>query len=82
MHRRCTAAFGYGPAVLERIVRLRRVLQLARSQDRLAGLAGLAATAGYRDQQHLSHDVRTMIDTTPATLLAEADVRSLQDAAA
>jgi AraC-like DNA-binding protein len=82
MHRRCTAAFGYGPAVLARIVRFRRVLQLARSQNRLAGLADLAATAGYSDQQHLSHDVRTMIDTTPATLLAAADVRSLQDAAA
>jgi AraC-like DNA-binding protein len=82
MHRRCTAAFGYGPALLARILRLRRVLQLARRHDRLPGLAELATTAGYSDQQHLSHDVRTIVDTTPATLLALPDVRSVQDAVA
>jgi AraC-like DNA-binding protein len=82
IHRRCTAAFGYGPAVLARILRLRRVLQLARCHDRLPGLADLAAAAGYSDQQHLSHDVRSIVGTTPATLLASPGVRSVQDVAA
>ena len=31
IHRRCTEAFGYGPAVLARILRLQRALHLARS---------------------------------------------------
>jgi catechol 2,3-dioxygenase-like lactoylglutathione lyase family enzyme/AraC-like DNA-binding protein len=33
IHRRCMAAFGYGPGVLARMLRLRRALQLARSQQ-------------------------------------------------
>lgn len=70
IHRRCTAAFGYGPAVLVRILRLHRVLELARAHERPPGLADLAATAGYFDQQHLSHEVRAIVGTTPGTLLA------------
>lgn len=79
--RRCRAAFGYGPAVLLRVRRVRRVLQLARSHEREHGLAGLAAAAGYYDQQHLTHDVRDMFGTTPTELLRVSSVRSLQDTA-
>jgi AraC-like DNA-binding protein len=82
IHRRCTAAFGYGPAALVRILRLHRVLGLARAHKRLPGLADLAATAGYFDQQHLSHDVRSIVGTTPGTLLAAPDFRSVHDVAA
>jgi AraC-like DNA-binding protein len=82
IHRRCTAAFGYGPAVLVRILRLRRVLDLARAHERPPRLADLAATAGYFDQQHLSHEVRAIVGTTPGTLLAAPDVRSVHDVAA
>ena len=69
LHRRCTAAFGYGPAVLARILRLRRALQLARSHQGPFRLAELAAAAGYFDQQHLAHEVRAIMGTTPARLL-------------
>jgi AraC-like DNA-binding protein len=69
LHRRCTAAFGYGPAVLARILRLRRVLRIARAGRGPLPLAGLAATAGYYDQQHLARDVRTIMGTTPTELL-------------
>jgi AraC-like DNA-binding protein len=71
LHRRCTAAFGYGPAVLARILRLQRALQLARSAQtrRPPRLAELAAAAGYFDQQHLAHEVRTIMGTTPTRLL-------------
>jgi AraC-like DNA-binding protein len=73
LHRRCTAAFGYGPAVLARMVRLQRVLQLARSHQRPPRLAELAVTAGYYDQQHLAHEVRAIMGTTPTRLLRSAD---------
>jgi AraC-like DNA-binding protein len=68
------AAFGYGPAVLARMLRLRRLLQLARSPQRPLRLAELAATAGYSDQQHLAHEVRAIMGTTPTRLLRPADV--------
>jgi AraC-like DNA-binding protein len=67
LHRRCTAAFGYGPSVLARILRLQRFLALAR-QTTAGGLAELAATAGYADQPHLTREVRAIADTTPAAL--------------
>jgi AraC-like DNA-binding protein len=69
LHRRCTAAFGYGPAVLARILRLRRALQLARCHQGPVPLAALAAAAGYFDQQHLAHEVRAVMGTTPTRLL-------------
>jgi len=74
LHRRSMAAFGYGPAVLARMLRLRRVLQLARSPQRPSRLAELAATAGYSDQQHLAHEVRAIMGTTPTRLLRSAEV--------
>jgi AraC-like DNA-binding protein len=69
VHRRCMAAFGYGPSVLARILRLQRALQLARSHQEPLRLAELAAAAGYFDQQHLAHEVRAIMGTTPTTLL-------------
>ncbi len=69
IHRRCCAAFGYGPAVLARILRLQRVLQLARLREHGSLLADLASAAGYFDQQHLAHDVQAIVGTTPALLL-------------
>jgi len=82
IHRRCTAAFGYGPATLVRILRLHRILDLARAHQRRPRLADLGAAAGYFDQQHLSHEVRALVGTTPGTLLAAPDVRSVHDVAA
>ena len=70
VHRRCTEAFGYGPAVLARILRLQRALRLARSGRRPSRLADLAVAAGYSDQQHLAHDMRAITGTTAAGLLA------------
>jgi AraC-like DNA-binding protein len=81
LHRRCTAAFGYGPAVLARMLRLQRTLRLARRQQGPPRLAELAAAAGYSDQQHLAHEVRAIMGTTPTRLLRPADGRSVQDTA-
>ncbi len=79
IHRHCQSAFGYGPAVRARILRLQRALRLARSWHRPARLADLAIEAGYSDQQHLAHDVRAITGTTASDLFAPG-VRSVQDA--
>jgi AraC-like DNA-binding protein len=69
LHRRCTAAFGYGPAVLARVLRLQRALRLARLHQGPLRLAELAVAAGYFDQQHFAHEVRAIMGTTPTRLL-------------
>jgi len=68
LHRRCLAAFGYGPKTLDRVLRLQRFLALGRAPDR-AGLATLAVAAGYADQAHLTHDCRRLAASTPSALL-------------
>lgn len=78
LHRRSTAAFGYGPAVLARILRLQRFIALGRSGGRWAGrarvgreqgVAGLAAAAGYADGPHLARECRAIAGTTPSALV-------------
>jgi AraC-like DNA-binding protein len=43
--------------------------RLARSHEGPLRLAELAAAAGYFDQQHLAHEVRVIVGTTPSRLL-------------
>lgn len=78
LHRRCTWAFGYGPVMLARLLRLQRFLARVRSEGTAAGLATLAFAAGYADQPHLTREVKAITGTTPAVL--SADVRSVQAA--
>ncbi|WP_232664161.1 AraC family transcriptional regulator [Pseudonocardia sp. TRM90224] len=68
LHRRCLAAFGYGPAVLRRVLRFRTALQLLQ-----AGVpaAEVAAGAGYADQPHLSREVRQLAGVAPGQLGAQ-----------
>lgn len=68
LHRRCAAAFGYGPSTLTRILRLQRFLALVRENGSAAGLAQLALGAGYADQAHLSREARAIAGTTPSSL--------------
>ena len=65
LHRRSVAAFGYGPAVLRRVLRFRRAVDLLH-----AGVpaAQAAARAGYADQPHLSREVRALAGRSPAQL--------------
>ncbi len=67
LHRRSLAAFGYGPKLLGRILRLNRALDLAR-----AGMpyAAVAARAGYADQAHLSRDVKALAGAPLGVLLS------------
>lgn len=57
LHRRSVAAFGYGPKVLARVLRLRRALDLAYAGN---PFAEVAAVAGYADQAHMSREVRAL----------------------
>lgn len=67
LHRRCLAAFGYGPAVLRRVLRFRRASALLAAG---VPIAEVAARAGYADQPHLSREVRALAGASPAAMLA------------
>jgi AraC-like DNA-binding protein len=68
LHRRTLCAVGYGPKLLARVARLRRLITLTEEP-----LAGRALAAGYADQAHMNDEVRRLTGLTP--------VRFLQDAA-
>jgi len=55
--RRSVRAFGYGPKVLQRVVRFQRALRLAR---RGVTAAEVAALSGYADQAHMANEVRRL----------------------
>jgi AraC-like DNA-binding protein len=67
LHRRFTAAVGYGPKTFQRVVRLQRVLTLAGNQP----MALLALDAGYADQAHMSREVRALAGRSPRELLRD-----------
>lgn len=67
LHRRCLAAFGYGPKTLHRVLRFQRALGRARAGH---DLARVAHECGYADQAHLARDVAALSDTTMTALLA------------
>ncbi|MFF5250020.1 DUF6597 domain-containing transcriptional factor [Streptosporangium sp. NPDC000095] len=55
--RRSVRAFGYGPKVLQRVVRFQRALGLAR---RGVTAAEVAVLSGYADQAHMANEVRRL----------------------
>ncbi|PKW15281.1 helix-turn-helix domain-containing protein [Saccharopolyspora spinosa] len=69
LNRRCVRAFGYGPSMLRRILRLQRFLRMARHPGAPIDLATLAVAAGYTDQPHLSRDCREIARSSPGALV-------------
>lgn len=67
LHRRCLAAFGYGPKALARIFRMRRARGLARDH---VPFAEVAAIAGYADQPHLAREVKALTGVSLSALAA------------
>jgi AraC-like DNA-binding protein len=65
LQRQCGSVYGYGPAVLRRVLRFRRAVRLL--GDGLAA-AEVAAYAGYADQPHLHREVRTLAGVGVAQL--------------
>ena len=69
LHRRTRAAVGYGPKVLGRVARLRRLVALADES-----LAARAFEAGYASQAHMTDEVRRLTGTTPVRFLEDAQL--------
>jgi AraC-like DNA-binding protein len=70
LHRRCSAALGYGPKTFARIVRFQRFIERARSAP-ARSLGELAYDSSYADQPHLTREARRLAGVSPAVLLAE-----------
>jgi AraC-like DNA-binding protein len=69
LRRRVTAAVGYGPKRLARVLRLRRALALAGDGS---PLVDVAYEAGYADQAHFGHDCLDLAGITPGRFLQDA----------
>lgn len=72
LNRRMTAAVGYGPKVLARVVRLRRLIALSECGPADASLADRAHAVGYASQAHMSDEVRRLTGLTPVRFLEDA----------
>jgi AraC-like DNA-binding protein len=69
--RRFDAAIGYGPKVLDRVLRFQRfIARTAAVADDLDQLARVAADLGYADQPHLTRECRRLSGLSPAQLVA------------
>lgn len=67
LRRRVSAAVGYGPKRLARVLRLLRALEGARAGD---DLVRVALEAGYVDQAHFANDCRELAGASPSVVLA------------
>jgi AraC-like DNA-binding protein len=67
LNRRVTAAVGYGPKILARVARLRRLVA-AEGET----LADRAFVAGYASQAHMTDEVRRLTGLTPVRFLEDA----------
>ncbi len=66
LHRRVSDAVGYGPKVLQRVLRFRRLQALPP-----APLAELALDAGYADQAHMTDEVTRLAGLSPVRFLKD-----------
>jgi AraC-like DNA-binding protein len=69
LHRRVLAAVGYGPKLLARVARLRRLVAISDPS-----LASRALWAGYASQAHMNDEVRRLTGTTPVRFLKDAEL--------
>jgi AraC-like DNA-binding protein len=65
LQRQCSAVYGYGPAMLRRILRFRRAVRLL---DGDLPYSEVAARAGYADQPHLHREARELSGASLASL--------------
>ena len=70
LQRHSSAVYGYGPAMLRRILRFRRAVALLRTGRSAADTAQLA---GYADQAHLSRQVRELAGMSAGQLASGAN---------
>lgn len=68
LHRRVLHAVGYGPKMLARVARLRRLVAIGADEP----LGARAYGAGYSSQAHMNEDVRRLTGMTPVRFLKDA----------
>ena len=66
LHRRVSNAVGYGPKMLARVLRFRRLQALPP-----APLVELALDAGYADQAHMTAEVTRLAGVSPVRFLKD-----------
>jgi AraC-like DNA-binding protein len=66
LHRRCLDAFGYGPKMLGRVLRMNVALDRARAG---LALAEVAIQTGYSDQAHFTREIKALAGVPPRVLL-------------
>jgi len=67
LRRRVSAAVGYGPKRLARVLRLQRALDAGRAGGELGRVA---LDAGYADQAHFTNDCRDLAGVPPSVILS------------
>jgi AraC-like DNA-binding protein len=70
LRRRFVQALGYGPKVLERVLRFQRFVKLLETTP-VANLATAAVDLGYADQAHMTRECRRLSGKTPRELRDE-----------
>jgi AraC-like DNA-binding protein len=73
LHRRFSAAVGYGPKMFQSVLRFQRLLKTARETGAERSLTDLAASAGYADQAHMTREVQRLSNLRPTVLLRSTD---------
>jgi AraC-like DNA-binding protein len=71
LRRRFLASVGYGPKMLQRVLRFRRFLRLLEAAGGDADLARLAADCGFADQAHLTRECSRLAGLSPAAIARE-----------
>ena len=73
LHRRFSAAIGYGPKTFQSVMRFQRLLKTAREMGAEQSLADLAASVGYADQAHMTREVQRLANLRPTVLLRSTE---------
>ena len=68
LQRRFLNAIGYGPKMLQSVLRFQRLLYALRRKPPGRTLAGLAADLGYSDQAHMTREVQRFANCRPTAL--------------
>jgi AraC-like DNA-binding protein len=72
LRRRFQAALGYGPKLLQRILRFQGFLAVTQEgESKSFTISQLASTAGYADQAHLSRDCVELAGLAPGAFLSD-----------
>lgn len=73
LQRRFINAVGYGPKMLQSVLRFQRLLKIAKGAGAQQSLAELAADAGYADQAHMTRECQRFAGIQPTALLRAAE---------